>query len=625
MIHVKHIADSGAAQSDLTGVLAAVAGLVLIGLAAAIPFRHRGEGAAGTRRRWTYRVLAVPVGLLAFLFTVVPIGIALTETHKFREPIGDPPSADYREVAFEASDGVKITGWYRPTDNGATLLVLHGGGGDRTGAVRHAKLLSKHGYGVLLHDARGRGESEGQQNSYGWGWDKDVAGAIAFLKAQPEVDPERIGGLGLLDRRRRPRQRRRRAHGPQGRRRRRDLRRQLRGQRAHQGPHRDDAVLRTRVRRGEADLGLLGRRGHRGLDEAHHLTRPARRGRARRGDGRRGSTTAPRATARSTSGIRRRSPTRRPSARCRPSTSSASRRSSATRWEYADDPVADLLFGVFPVPEADRQEQVIEQVLLADRLGLDLAGIQDHPYQRRYLDTWTLLAYLAGRTERIRLFPDVANLPLRPPALMAKAAASLDRLSGGRFELGLGAGRVLGGDRRVGRAGAQRRRESVDALEEAIGIIRRVWAGERGIRADGEHYRLHGAHGGPQPAHDIGIWLGAYGPRMVRMVGRLADGWIPSLSNLPPDEALRRQDMIDEAARGAGRDPAAIRRLANVKGVITDGEHDGWLRGPADHWAEELTRLHADLRFEGFVFWPDHEDVLGQTERFAEVAARLRG
>src|SRR5215218_4901332 len=99
------------------------------------------------------------------------------------------------------------------------------------------------------------------------------------------------------------------------------------------------------------------------------------------------------------------------------------------------------LFGIFPTPEAEHAGRIVEQVLLADRLGLDLVGIQDHPYQRRFLDTWTLLAYLAGRTERVRLFPDVANLPLRHPALLAKAAASLDRLSGGRVELGLGAGR----------------------------------------------------------------------------------------------------------------------------------------------------------------------------------------
>jgi poly(3-hydroxybutyrate) depolymerase len=196
-LHVKHIAAEGAGGSDLTGVLALAAGVVLVGLAAAIPWLHRGEGTASRRRRWVYRVGAVPAGLLLALFTVVPIGMALTETHKHREHIGAPPSPDYREVAFDATDGVRLSGWYRPTHNGATLLVLHGGGGDRTGAVAHAKLLVRHGYGVLLWDARGRGKSEGQQNAFGWGWTKDIAGAVAFLKSRPEVDPARIGGLGL--------------------------------------------------------------------------------------------------------------------------------------------------------------------------------------------------------------------------------------------------------------------------------------------------------------------------------------------------------------------------------------------------------------------------------------------
>jgi dienelactone hydrolase len=197
MLHVKHIANSGAAASDLTGVLAAAAGAVLVGLAIAIPWLHRGEGAAGPRRRWAVRVLAVPLGLLAFVYTIVPMSIALTESHKYRETIGSPPSADYREVGFEATDGVDISAWYRPTQNGATIIVVHGGGGDRTGAVAHAKMLVRHGYGVLLHDARGRGKSEGVQNAYGWGWPKDVAGAIRFLKTREEVDPERIGALGL--------------------------------------------------------------------------------------------------------------------------------------------------------------------------------------------------------------------------------------------------------------------------------------------------------------------------------------------------------------------------------------------------------------------------------------------
>ena len=140
------------------------------------------------------------------------------------------------------------------------------------------------------------------------------------------------------------------------------------------------------------------------------------------------------------------------------------------------------LFGVFPVPEADRQDEVVEQVLLADRLGLDLVGIQDHPYQRRHLDAWALIAYLAGRTERITPVPRRGE-PAAAAAGAAGEGGGLDRpLSGGRFELGLGAGafwEAIGawdGPVRTGK-------ESVDALEEAIAIIRRVWAGERGIKA----------------------------------------------------------------------------------------------------------------------------------------------
>ena len=196
-MHAKHIAAESAATSDVTGFLALAAGVVLIGLAAAILWLHRGEGDVSGRRRWARRIAAVPAGLLLALFTIVPVATAITETHKYREHIGTPPSADYREVAFDASDGVHLSGWYRPTRNGATIVVLHGGGGDRTGAVSHAKLLVSHGYGVLLYDARGRGKSEGQQNAFGWGWTKDVAGAVAFLKGRPEVDAQRIGGLGL--------------------------------------------------------------------------------------------------------------------------------------------------------------------------------------------------------------------------------------------------------------------------------------------------------------------------------------------------------------------------------------------------------------------------------------------
>ena len=281
------------------------------------------------------------------------------------------------------------------------------------------------------------------------------------------------------------------------------------------------------------------------------------------------------------------------------------------------------IFGVFPVPNADDRDQLVEQVLTAERVGLDLVGIQDHPYQRRFLETFTLIAYLAARTERIRFFPDVGNLPLRNPAVIAKMAATIDLLSGGRFELGLGAGAFWEG---IGAMGGPVRSgpESVDALEEAIEVIRLMWSDERTVKVDGKHYTLDGLHPGPKPAHPIGIWLGAYGPRMVRVVGRLADGWIPSIPRLPLEELPPRQDAIDEAARAAGRDPSAIRRIANVSGRIVDGETAGYLDGPVEHWVEELVRLVREYRFDGFVMWSS-EDPIEQTERFAhEVAPAVR-
>ena len=283
------------------------------------------------------------------------------------------------------------------------------------------------------------------------------------------------------------------------------------------------------------------------------------------------------------------------------------------------------LFGIFPVPEAAQRERLVEQVLLADRLGLDLVGIQDHPYQRRFLDTWTLLSYLAGRTERIRLFPDVASLPLRSPALLAKAAASLDLLSGGRAELGLGAGAFWeaigawdGPVRTPSSPSTRSRRRSRSSA--ACGRA------SAGIRFEGEHYRLRGAHGGPEPAHDMGIWLGAYGPRMLRLVGQ-----------------RRRRLGAEPAAAAAGRRAGApggdrrggAGRRARPRGDRAGGERQRRDRrrrrspaGCTGRWSTgstSSTRLVTELRFDGLVLWPEHDDPLGQTERFAtEVVPRVR-
>jgi alkanesulfonate monooxygenase SsuD/methylene tetrahydromethanopterin reductase-like flavin-dependent oxidoreductase (luciferase family) len=277
--------------------------------------------------------------------------------------------------------------------------------------------------------------------------------------------------------------------------------------------------------------------------------------------------------------------------------------------------------GISVVPAAEELATARAAVVRAEELGLDLVGIQDHPYQSRFLETWLLIGDLLARTERIRIFPDVANLPLRGPAMIAKQAASLDVLSGGRFELGLGAGAFWEGVAAMG-GPARSPGEAVDALEEAIQIIRLCWSGERSIDFDGRFYSVRGLHPGPPPAHPIGIWVGAYKPRMLALTGRLADGWVPSLPYAPPDGIPALRERLDDAARAAGRDPKEIRRVYNVVGAI-DGDGDG-LRGTAAEWVEWLTSFAVDLGFDTLIFWPQG-DVVGQVERFAqEVAPAVR-
>jgi alkanesulfonate monooxygenase SsuD/methylene tetrahydromethanopterin reductase-like flavin-dependent oxidoreductase (luciferase family) len=275
-----------------------------------------------------------------------------------------------------------------------------------------------------------------------------------------------------------------------------------------------------------------------------------------------------------------------------------------------------IRLGIFVVPDATDPESTVEAIIAADRAGLDLVGVQDHPYQRRFFDTWTLLSYVAGRTERVRLVPDVINLPLRLPSLLAKSAASLDVLSGGRVELGIGAGgfwdaiEAMGGPRRTPK-------QSVDALEEAIAILRGFWSGERSVDFEGEHYRVSGAKPGPAPAHPIGIWIGAYGPRMLRLTGRLGDGWLPSLGShyLDPDDAPRMHAAVDEGAEAAGRKPADVERAVNVMA----------LDGRPETWVDQLARVVTELRFSTLLVGLPDEDRVGVVRRLGEdVAPRLR-
>jgi alkanesulfonate monooxygenase SsuD/methylene tetrahydromethanopterin reductase-like flavin-dependent oxidoreductase (luciferase family) len=282
----------------------------------------------------------------------------------------------------------------------------------------------------------------------------------------------------------------------------------------------------------------------------------------------------------------------------------------------------NLEFGVSVEPLADPPDWATRVAKAADRAGLDLVGIQDHPYQRRFLDTWTLISTLAPVTEHIRYFPDVANLPLRPPAMLAKAAASLDVLSRGRVEIGLGAGAFW--DAVVGMGGPRRSPgEAVRSVEEAIRVMRLVWSDERSLHLDGEFYSLKGMRPGPHPVHDIEIWVGAYGPRMLDLIGRLADGWVPSLGYSPPWRLPEMNRRIDEGVAEAGRKPEDIRRAYNVSGNI-GAEGEGPLDGPASRWVETLTEFALEHGMDTFIYWPsgDHER---QVELFAgEVVPAVR-
>jgi alkanesulfonate monooxygenase SsuD/methylene tetrahydromethanopterin reductase-like flavin-dependent oxidoreductase (luciferase family) len=288
--------------------------------------------------------------------------------------------------------------------------------------------------------------------------------------------------------------------------------------------------------------------------------------------------------------------------------------------DYGHEP----MFGVFITPTNNPPAQAVDLAVVADRVGLDLATFQDHPYQARFHDTWTLLSYTAARTERIRLSANVHNLPLRQPAVLARSAASLDLLSSGRFEMGLGAGgfwdaiEAMGGRRLTPG-------QSIEALEEAIQIMRGIWAvDEPGrLRVDGEHYSVNGVKRGPAPAHDIEIWVGALRPRILRMTGRAADGWLPSLGRVPGGVAglAELNRYIDEGAVSAGRDPVAVRRLLNIAGDFAQSR-SGFLVGPPNEWAEALAEIALEHGTSVFILASD--DAL-TIERYAgEVAPAVR-
>ena len=294
----------------------------------------------------------------------------------------------------------------------------------------------------------------------------------------------------------------------------------------------------------------------------------------------------------------------------------------------------DLIFGTFLTPLNRRPQDVVALARLTEQAGLDLVTFQDHPYQPVVLDTWTLLSYVAAQTQRVHLSGYVLNLPSRRPAVLARAEASLDLLSAGWVELGIGPGDTYAMDA-VESIGGPRRTpgEAVEALSEAIDIIRGIWdvSAPGGVRVEGQHYRVRGALRGPRPAHDISIWVPAGGPRMRRLVGRKADGWISGgiVMNDVEGELEEGNRIIDEATMEARRDPRQVRRLFDYAGTFRPSRR-GFLQSPPRQWVEELLPLAIEHGVSVFILVGNDPRTIERwggevTPALREAVARERG
>jgi hypothetical protein len=184
--------EVGASRDDFTSLLCLPAGVLLLGLGAVTLWRTR---RTDDRLAWRYpRRALIVLGAVVPAFVVAAIGYGYGTTHNARAVVpADRLGVPHEDVSFETADGLELRGWYIPSRNGAAVISFPG----RNGSQKQARMLAKHGYGVLLFDRRGEGVSEGEPNSWGWGGDADVKAAVDYLQRRPDVDDDRIGGIGL--------------------------------------------------------------------------------------------------------------------------------------------------------------------------------------------------------------------------------------------------------------------------------------------------------------------------------------------------------------------------------------------------------------------------------------------
>ena len=277
-----------------------------------------------------------------------------------------------------------------------------------------------------------------------------------------------------------------------------------------------------------------------------------------------------------------------------------------------------LIFGVGVPASAAPGDDPAGMAQHAERLGYDFVSAADHPCGASpSYETTIMLTWIAARTSRIKVASRVLAVPFRRPAMVAKLAASLDLLSGGRFILGLGAGYS---DQEIAALGAPvlSPGAKIDGLAEAIQVIRGAWT-HPGFTQDGRHHSVRDLEMEPKPARTIPVWLGTFGPRALAVTGRLADGWIPSLGHMPVEEIPAMRRRIDNAAEAAGRRPEDIRSILNVSIRIDPGAlpQPDAVTGSAKQVASQLQDL-LGLDFTGFNFILSGPDPIATMQQIAE-------
>lgn len=280
--------------------------------------------------------------------------------------------------------------------------------------------------------------------------------------------------------------------------------------------------------------------------------------------------------------------------------------------------VQEVVFGFGAHTGIDEVSELLRMAQQADRDGLDIFSLSDHPYIGGRLDAYASLGFILGRTQHISGFANVTNLPTRPAPMLARMVTSLSALSGGRIVLGMGAGGLWD---RISDMGVPRLSpgDAVNAFEEAIVLVKMLSGGGPPVTYRGRHYQVDQIE--PAPVAAPSVWTGSVGPKSLAATGRVADGWVPGHAADWLSERYRvSRPVIDEAATAVGRDPREIRTVFNFPGRITDRplpatrDRDGrWIGGSVGQWVEELTAAVLTHGASGFILFPPghaaHEDV----------------